>query len=277
MEFFTIANGISVHVWDTRDEKAPGQAVSENCLVLLHGYLETMYIYNELIDALKPHFRIITLDLPGHGLTDSAPAGPDGARINSLAFQAQVVAGVMDRCGVQKAVIAGHSMGGYVTLRFLHDFPDRADRGILLHSHPYPDVPEKADDRAREKVLIREGKLQALAAYSIPKMYFEDNLRACDEKIRETVELCETHDPEGIIATIEGLRTRPDQQDVMAHPPVPLMLVHGDHDAFLPLEKVAEMKESFPQVQYELVPETGHNSFIERRDAVVELLTRGNC
>lgn len=163
MEFFTIANGISVHVWDTRDEKAPGQAVSENCLVLLHGYLETMYIYNELIDALKPHFRIITLDLPGHGLTDSAPAGPDGARINSLAFQAQVVAGVMDRCGVQKAVIAGHSMGGYVTLRFLHDFPDRAERGILLHSHPYPDVPEKADDRAREKVLIREGKLQALA------------------------------------------------------------------------------------------------------------------
>ena len=272
MEFFTIAGGVSVHVWDTRDEGAQGKS-----LVLLHGYLETMYIYNELIDALKAHYRIITLDLPGHGLTDSAPAGADGVRVNSLAFQAQVVAGVMDKCGVQKAIIAGHSMGGYVTLRFLHDFPERAERGILLHSHPFPDAPEKAEDRAREKVLIRAGKLQALAAYSIPKMYHEDNLRACDEKIRETIELCETHDPEGIIAVIEGLRTRPDQQDVMAKPPVPLMLVHGDHDDFLPLEKVAQMKEAFPQVQYVLIPETGHNSFIERRDAVVEVLTRGNC
>ena len=267
MEFFTIANGISVHVWDTRDEGR------DKCLVLLHGYLETMYIFNELIEALKPHFRIITMDLPGHGLTDSAPAGADGERINTLAFSAQVVAGVMDKCGVQKAIIAGHSMGGYVTLRFLHDFPERAERAILLHSHPYPDVPEKAEDRAREKMLIRENMLHALAAYSIPKMYYEENLRACDEKIRETVELCETHDPEGIVATLEGLRIRPDQQDVMKNPPVPLMLVYGDHDAFLPLEKVAEMKEAFPQVQYVFIPETGHNSFIERRDAVVEVMT----
>ncbi len=270
MEFFTIANGISVHVWDTRDE---GSA-DKPCLVLLHGYLETMYIFNELVDALKDHFRVITLDLPGHGLTDSAPAGADGQRVNSLAFQAQVVAGVLDKCGVAKAVVAGHSMGGYVTLRFLHDFPERAERAILLHSHPYPDAPEKATDRAREKTLIAEGKLQALAALSIPKMYHEENLRDCDEKIRETVELCETHDPEGIIAAIEGLRTRPDQQDVMAHPLVPLMLVHGDHDAFLPLEKVEEMKTAFPEVTYALIPETGHNSFIERRAACVEEILR---
>ena len=52
MEFFTIAGGVSVHVWDTRDEKIPGQAGNDGCLVLLHGYLETMYIYNELIEAL---------------------------------------------------------------------------------------------------------------------------------------------------------------------------------------------------------------------------------
>ena len=289
MEFFTIAGGVSVHVLDTKDDRypvrpeaaAPGlDRASDPCVVLLHGYLETMYIYNELIDAIKDRVRVIALDMPGHGLTDSAPAGPDGQRVNSLAFQAQVVAGVMDKCGVQKAVIAGHSMGGYVTLQFLKDFPERAAKAVLIHSHPWPDAPEKAEDRAREKKLIAEGKLQALAAISIPKMYHEENLRACDEKIRETVELCETHDPEGIIASIEGLRTRPDSQAVMAHPPVPLMLIHGDHDVFLPLEKVAELKASFPQVRYALVPDSGHNSFIEQPDAFVEAFlgfTTGNC
>lgn len=279
MEFFTIAGGVSTHVWDTRDENP--EAGSLPCLVLLHGYLETMYIFNELIDTLKGRFRVITLDLPGHGLTDSAPAGPDGTRVNTLAFSAQVVAGVLDKCGVEKAIIAGHSMGGYITLRFLHDFPERAEQAILLHSHPYPDLPEKAEDRAREKQFIAAGKLQTLAAISISKMYAEDNLRACDEKIRETVELCETHDPEGIIACLEGMRTRPDQCDVAEHPPVPLMLIHGDQDSFLPLEKVEEMKKAFPEMTFQLIPGTGHNSFIERTEGCAEAIrqfaTRENC
>lgn len=272
MEFFTLAAGISVRVWDTGGDKP--------CLVLLHGYLETMAVFNELVETLKDDCRLIVIDMPGHGLTDSAPADAAGKRVNSLAFCASVVAGVLDKCGVDRAFIAGHSMGGYVTLQFLKDYPQRSLGAVLLASNPYADSPEKSADRVREQQLLADGKLLSLAAVSIPKMYFEENLRACDEKIRETVELCETHDPEGIIASLEGLRTRPDRQDVMAQPPVPLMLVHGDHDNFLPLEKVDQMKERFPAVRYVLVPETGHNAFIERPEAVVEALrafTRENC
>ena len=276
MEFFTIAAGISVHVWDTKDEKSPESPV----LVLLHGYLETMYVFNEFVEALKPRYRVIVIDLPGHGLTDSAPVDADGNRVNTMDFATRVVAGVLDKCGVRKAYLAGHSMGGYVTLQALRTMPERLEGAILLHSHPLPDAPEKAQDREREKALIAAGKLQALAAASIPKMYDEDNLRACDEKIRETIELCETHDPEGIISCIEGMRTRPDQQEIMLHPPVPLLLVHGDHDNFLPLETVAKFKTDFPAVQYQLIPDTGHNSFIERPDAAVaaiEAFTTKNC
>ena len=279
MEFFTTSAGITVHVWDTADTGIAQQSPSspKPCLVLLHGYLETMYVFNELIDSLKSDFRIITMDMPGHGLTDSAPADSEGRRVNSLAFQAKVVAGVLDKCGADKAVIAGHSLGGYVTLQFIKDFPEKAARAVLLHSHPFPDAPEKSRDRQRETDFIREGKLMSIASLSIPKMYYEENLRSCDEKIRETVELCETHDPEGIISSIEALRTRPDNQAVMQHPPVPLTLVYGDHDDFLPLETVARMKESFPEVEYVLIPETGHNSFIERTEEVRKFFTKENC
>lgn len=277
MEFFTTSAGITVHVWDTKDEKSPAGP----CLVLLHGYLETMYVFNESVEALKPYFRLIIIDMPGHGLTDSAPAGPDGTRVNSMAFGAQVVAGVMDRLGVEKAVVAGHSMGGYVMLKFLEDYPDRVEKAILLSSHPFPDDPAKAQDRTREKDLIAAGKLLALAAVSIPKMYHEENLRACDEKIRETIELCETHDPDGIIYSIEGLRTRTDTQAVLQHPPVPLMLVHGDHDNFQPLEMVARMRELFPEIRYQLISGSGHNAFIERQQetvaAIRDFITTGNC
>ena len=273
MEFFTISAGVSVHVWDTGDENPRSDRASRPCLVLLHGYLETMYIYNEFVEALKDRYRLIVIDLPGHGLTDSAPADATGRRINSMEFGAQVVAGVLDKCGVQKAFLAGHSMGGYITLQALRSIPERLEGAILLHSHPLPDAPEKAKDREREKALIEAGKLHMIAAASIPKMYNEENLRACDEKIRETIELCETHDPEGIISSIEGLRTRPDQQEVFLHPPVPLLLIHGDHDNFLPLETVAQFKTQFPAVHYQLIPDSGHNSFIEHPDACVAALT----
>ena len=121
---------------------------------------------------------------------------------------------------------------------------------------------------------MAQGKLLTVADLSIPNMYYAENLRACDEKIRETVELCETHDPEGIIASIEGLRRRDDLSDVLKQPPVPVLLIHGDHDAFLPLERVEEMKKLFPDVQYALIPDAGHNSFIEQPDACVDAILR---
>lgn len=281
MEFFTTSAGITVHVWDTRDEKSPEDAP---VIVLLHGYMETMYIFNELIADLKHKFRIITMDLPGHGLTDRAPVGENGESVNSVEFDVPVICGVLDKCGVEKAAVAGHSMGGYIALECLKDAPERFTKAVLLNAHPYPDAPGSELNREREINIIRSGKLDILAEASIPKMYFEENLRLCDEKIRETVELCETHDPEGIIASIRGIQARPDLQCVLASLPRPILLIYGDHDAFLPLETVEKMKVQFSGVQYCPVASCGHNSFIEKKEAVVcameaflQDITKENC
>lgn len=134
MESFIISNGISVHIWDTKDEGTPAEAPA---MVLLHGYLETMYIFNELVASLKGKYRVIVLDLPGHGLTDSAPAGDDGQSVNSVEFDVPVICGVLDKLGVESALIAGHSMGGYITLECIKECPERFSKALLLCSHPY--------------------------------------------------------------------------------------------------------------------------------------------
>lgn len=272
MEFFTTAAGITVHVWDTSDESKQPVGEGRQTLVLLHGYLETMYIFNELIDALKDTYRIITLDLPGHGLTDSAPANAKGVTVNTLEFDVPVICDVMDKCGVEKAVLAGHSMGGYIALECLKDRPERFTKAVILNSHPYPDLPEKALDREREIKVISAEKLELLAGSSIPKMYFEDNLKRCDQKVRETIELCQMHDPQGIIASIRGMSSRPNLESVMKQVPVPILLIYGDHDNFLPLERVRILQSEFPQVQFCLIPGTGHNSFIEDTVKVSEAI-----
>ena len=100
MEYFAISNGIPVHILDTKK--------GDTTIVLLHGYLETLYIFNEFIEMLEKKYRIIAIDLPGHGLTGS------DKEINTMEFCAQTVADVLKKSGVEKAYIAGHSMGGYV-------------------------------------------------------------------------------------------------------------------------------------------------------------------
>ena len=186
MEYFAISNGIPVHILDTKK--------GETTIVLLHGYLETLYIFNEFIEMLEKKYRVIAIDLPGHGLTGS------DKEINSMEFCAQVVTDVMKKNGVEKAYIAGHSMGGYVAQNCIKLFPELFNGIILLNSTPNADSAEKKTDREREIELVLAAKLGQLATISIPKMYAPANLRAFDEKIEETIEITETHDPKGIVA-----------------------------------------------------------------------------
>ncbi len=256
LERFVTAGGIAVHILDS--EKG------EKCIILLHGYLETMYIWREFADFLSREYRVILIDIPGHGLTDYAPADVSGKRINTMDFCASVVKGVLDKCSVSKAVIGGHSLGGYIALACCRLYPETFEKLILFNSHPYKDPEEKAIDRQREIDIIESGKLLMLASVSIPKMYSSSNLRVMDEKIRETIELCEAHDPMGIVASIKGMQLRPDGSSVLSDPTIPSMVIVGDQDIFMPAPMILKMRENFPKVQFEELTDCGHNCFLEQ-------------
>lgn len=261
MEYFATAGGITVHLCDSEDH--PQRGAGKPVIVLLHGYLETLYIWSEFAALLEKKYRVIRLDLPGHGLTDYAPAGADGQSVNTMEFCADVIRDILDKCLVDKAFIGGHSLGGYIALMCCNRYPDRFEKLILFNSNPFADLPEKSEDRKREISIIRSGKLETLAAYSIPRMYHPDQLRTHDDKIRETLELCETHFPEGIIASVFGMMVRPSQEEWLKNTSIPTLLFGGDQDPFIPVEVFNKMKELFPKVTFVMQPGTGHLSFIE--------------
>lgn len=268
MEYFTTAAGITVHLLDTCDSKDINE--NQKTIVLLHGYLETMNIWNELVDLLKDKYRVIVLDMPGHGLTDSAPAQKSGVSVNTMEFGADVVKALIEKCNAKNVVLGGHSMGGYVTLAFCRKYPGTLEKAVIFNSNPYKDDPSKAEDRKREIDVIRAGKLDMLAELSIPKMFKPENLRLFDDKIMETIELCDMHNPEGIVASVIGMQQREDTTEIMENPPVPMMMFEGDSDRFLDLEGVTQMIRKFPKVKHILLENTGHNSFIEAQEKVYQ-------
>lgn len=255
MEFFATSNAIPVHISDSGTSKNSGE--SEIVLLLLHGYLETMYIWEEFIKLLPNSFRVILIDLPGHGLSSSHPTA------NDMKFCSEVVVGVLDYCKVDRCIVGGHSMGGYIGQACIRNFPSRFDALIHFNSNPYADNPEKRKDRLKEISFIEAGKLLTLASISIPNMYAKANLRKMDEKIQETIEICETHDPLGISASIRGLMDREDNLEFLSKIQKPVLFIFGDSDSYLPIEKAENILKELPDSIGVFIPDSGHNSFLE--------------
>jgi esterase/lipase len=137
-----------------------------------------------------------------------------------------------------------------------------------MHSGPHADSEEKKVDRKREIALINKSKLQAIAKMGIPKMFAPENLRRMDEKIYEIIELTETHDPEGVVATLEGLMSREDNIEFLRNYSSPFLLVLGKRDYHIPEDKANLLINELPNAEKLILEHSGHNGFLEETEIV---------
>ena len=107
-------------------------------VVLIHGYLETSAIWEEFADGLADRFRVIAVDLPGHGKSDIF------GEVHSMDLMADAVHELLIGLETGPVFMIGHSMGGYATMAFIEKYPDMLRAYCLFHSHPFPDSPERS-------------------------------------------------------------------------------------------------------------------------------------
>ncbi len=257
-EFFAICAGIPLHISDSQ--------TGDKVLVLLHGYLETMSIWDEFIPLLSNDIRVIRVDLPGHGLSGTHP------EINSTDFSAQAVFEALGKCGVNRCVIGGHSMGGYTALAFAANYPEATGGLCLFHSTPNPDPEEKRAGRDREINLIREGKLGLAIAKGIPHMFATENEKRFARKIEKIKEVAEVCEPDGVIACLEGMKARPDRNAFLAGFKKPLLLIFGEKDRYISMEVAHGLAGKYKQAEVLWLADSGHNGFIEEAEKTAEKL-----
>ena len=118
-QFVDVA-GLRLHVRDTGRRDAPA-------IVLLHGFGASLQTWDAWASELDNEFRVVRYDEPGFGLTGADPSG-DYSDTRAMA----VLSGLMDRMGLTRANIVGHSMGGRIAWRFAADHPDRVERLVLM-------------------------------------------------------------------------------------------------------------------------------------------------
>lgn len=133
---FTEILGMQAHVRDegTRED---GSTPGAEPIVLLHGTSASLHTWDGWTEALKGQRRVIRVDLPGFGLTGPMPDGN-----YRLTRYVEFVIALMDKLGVQKAVLAGNSFGGNLAWKVAVDHPQRVSRLVLVDAAGYPFDPK---------------------------------------------------------------------------------------------------------------------------------------
>lgn len=238
----------------------------EKCVVLLHGYLESMYVWDDFLPLLTPSVRVITVDIPGHGI--SAVQG----EVHTMEYVADVLHDMLDVLGLDKVTMVGHSMGGYATLAFCAKYAERLDGLVLLSSSPFPDTELKRENRRREIALVKAGKKDALARVAPETGFAPHNRKRLKDYIDDLVECVHVTEDEGIVALLGGMIQRVDQNAMLAACGVRQLFILGKHDAYIPVEAAEEFIALNPQAQVVWLEDSGHMGFIEEPTACAQAL-----
>lgn len=241
--------------------------LGEKVVVLLHGYGESLDVWDDLAGVLGKRYRVLRLDLPGSGVSDWG-----GRAVLDTDFMASVVAGVMAKLQIERAAVVGHSMGGYVATALGALYPERVERLVLLHSTPEADAPERRAQRDREIALVEQGKKELLVSLNVGRSFAPQNRKRCEDVIDELGEQLMLTPSDALLATLKGMNARTDHSAWFAAAEIPRLMVFGRFDWYIPQEAALAMIEKYATAQHAWLDETGHMGFVEAPKQVVELL-----
>lgn len=226
-------------------------------VVLLHGYLESLGIWGEFKDLLAEQFTVISIDLPGFGLSSSF------SETHSMELYAEAAMSVIRSLRVEKFILAGHSLGGYVSLSLLDNYSSYLKGLCLFHSHPFPDSEQTIEKRKREICLVNMGKQELIFNINIPNAFSAHNLGKMEKVIDNAKAIAAKTPPEGIIAALNGMMIRPSREKVLKETTVPVLLILGKNDNYIPYEEVG-LKINLPEnSKIFTLKNSGHMGFAE--------------
>lgn len=227
-----------------------------NVLVLLHGYTESSEIWADFALELSKEFRVITMDLPGHGRSGMV------AEVHTMELMADVVKTVLSQLNVNRCAIIGHSMGGYVTLAFMRKYASMVVGMGLFHSSSLADSDEVKFQRERTIEIIKSSHHKFLHGF-IPELFAEDNRDKFKAQIEKLIKNAENMSPEALIAAQEGMRQRTSTLDVLINANCPVLFVAGQKDSRVPFENVW-VQMALTNITHALIMKNvGHMGYLE--------------
>ncbi len=235
-------------------------------VVFVHGFPHRRTLWAPQIGALVDRARCITLDLRGFG--ESAPGGT-----MTMDTYADDVVRLLDQRKVDRAVVCGLSMGGYVAFALWRRHSDRVRGMVLMDTKAGADSAEAVGKRKDMIALARGKGSAAVADAMITGMVGKSTREKCPEVVDAVHRMLESAPVEGIVGALEAMMHRPDSTPTLATIDVPTLILVGEEDALTPPKESQIMHEAIHGSRLEVIPSAGHVSNLERPATVNHVLS----
>jgi pimeloyl-ACP methyl ester carboxylesterase len=229
-------------------------------LVLLHGYPLDHTIWEPLLPMLENQFDLILPDLRGFGESDAPKTG------TLMSDFAADVAGLLNRLDIQKAAVAGHSMGGYAALAFAHAYPRRVFGLGLVASSALADPPERKAARYQEAEHVLAHGVKDVAEGMSVKLTANASLQT------SLKELIMHQRPEGLAAALRAMAERADSTPFLPEFDFPVSIIHGLSDALVPVERARAVRAAVKKGYLVEIEGAGHMPMLEAPQSTAEAL-----
>jgi pimeloyl-ACP methyl ester carboxylesterase len=230
-----------------------------NPLVLIHGFPNDSTAWNPILPELAKRYKVLLPDLPGAG--KSAPYHQP----LTMEMMAKEILSMLDKEGIDKAVLAGHSMGGYTALECASIFHERIMGISLIHSLASADSEEKKELRRKSIVLMKKGdaeKEMFLKGMS-QNLFAPEFAQQHPEKLKEVVANGMKLPADALANFYNAIMWRTDKVELIKNLPFPIQWIIGDNDNATPM-KDALIQCHLPKVNsVSIYKPCGHMSFME--------------
>ena len=245
----TTINGINI-AYSDRGTGTP--------LVFLHAFPLNRTMWGPQEEGLSRHYRVITMDLRGHGESD-APLWRF-----TLEQYADDVAGLMDHLSIRQAVLIGLSMGGYVGFALSRKYPGRLRGLVLADTRAQADSEEARTGRFNlAQTAFRKGP-EAVADIMMPKLLSATSLKARPDLVDQVRRIIEGNEVSGMIVDSIAMADRPDSVPLLSRITCPTMVVVGEEDHTTPPAESRLIAQGIAGARLAVIPGAGHLSNLEQ-------------
>jgi len=245
-----IVNNLTVSYIDEGSANSP-------TIIFIHGFPLNKLMWEKQIEILKENYRVIAYDIRGHGNT-----GVENDNFSIELFVNDLLS-LMDILNIDKTILCGFSMGGYIALNAIEKYPERFTALLLCDTNCTDDTPEVKEKRIKAIESIKEKGLEQYAEESLKKLFAPVSYSKHIEEIAIVKEMIMKTPRQSLYKTLQGLTERKETCTKLHEIKVPVLIMVGKEDEITPPDAALSMHEKIKGSTIHIIDHAGHLSNME--------------
>ena len=235
-------------------------------LVFIHAFPLSKTMWQPQVDAMKDSYRVITIDLGGHGESDIILLN------DTLDGYAKDIIRLLDHLGIAQAVFVGLSMGGYTLFSIYRHYANRVKAMVLADTRAQADTEEgKAGRQSMAELAFKDGA-SAIADIMLPKLLAPSTIEHRHEIVEQVRQMILQTSTAGIVVDLVAMAARPDSTDLLSTISCPTLVIVGEDDQATPVAESQYLAHRIPEATLVTIPQAGHLSNFEQPAAFNQAL-----